>query len=240
MPVSRARSTMVAMSPLRWGTMEAAGAKQRPGQVTSLLRLCPGLGCVPGPGSATQCPSHPSAWCRGHVVIPASTQHAVCMPWQSTAPTLHPQAVNPNAWHPQRRGLCSLPCGWVAPGLLGHAHALAHGYRVKSSQWSHANPISSLCAGRRLGANSSCPSQTPHYLAQDPPAWCPGHRSHSPRPPSMMPMELRLANPQSAKVVMLSARSCRTQGQGMVISAQEQLRSIQSSAPCHRSQPSQK
>jgi len=38
----------------------------------------------------------------------------------------------------------------------------------------------------------------------------------------MIPMELKLANPQSAKVAILSARSWRAQWQGMVTSAQEQ------------------
>lgn len=37
MPVSRARSTREAKSPLRWGTMEAVGAKQGRGRVRSLL-----------------------------------------------------------------------------------------------------------------------------------------------------------------------------------------------------------
>lgn len=43
-PVSRARSTTEAKSPLRWGTMEAVGANQRPGRVRSLLQLYPRLG----------------------------------------------------------------------------------------------------------------------------------------------------------------------------------------------------
>lgn len=80
-------------------------------------------------------------------------------------------------------------------------------------------------------ANSTCASQDLAPWDQDPPAWCPGTQdvgSHSPRPPSMIPMELRLANPQSAKVVMLSARSWRRQQQGLVTLAQHQPQSTQS------------
>lgn len=55
-------------------------------------------------------------------------------------------------------------------------------------------------------------------------------------PPRVMPMLLRLANPQRAKVVMLSALSWRAQKQGIVTSAHEQPQSAQSSAPHWSSQ----
>ena len=140
MPVSRARSTMEAKSLLRWGTMEAAGAKQRPGSVRPLLQLYPGLGtdmsqvpswlchtvpCLPQPLVSGGCgdPRQQPAMLSAH---PGS---GGC--WQSATPTLHPWVINQSPQHSQQWSFCSLPHGWVAPGLVGRAHALAHGFNAK-------------------------------------------------------------------------------------------------------------
>lgn len=84
MPVSRARSTMEAKSLLRWGTREAAGTKQRGGQVRSLLCFWPRSGtqkeetCPRSPsGSAIQCPAQPR-WCS--IVFGGPGHGPACLP----------------------------------------------------------------------------------------------------------------------------------------------------------------
>lgn len=152
--------------------------------------------------------------------------------WQSTVPTLHPRVINQSPRCSQHWNLCSLPHGWMAPGLVGHAHALAHGCSAKIIPIALCKS-SYLCAGRdrtwRL-KGSKFLLLSPCSLSPGSPCIVPrhpGHGSHSPRPPSMIPMEPRLANPQSAKVAMFSARSWRAQWQGLVTSAQEQPQSTQ-------------
>lgn len=99
MPVSSARSTTEAKSPLRWGTREAAGTKQRIGQVGSLLCFWPQSGTqkrhVPGPHLALPSSALPNhAGVTSCLVVLAMAQ-PVCPAcgggcWQSAVPALHP------------------------------------------------------------------------------------------------------------------------------------------------------
>lgn len=82
MPVSRARSTTEARSPLRWGTMEAVEAKQW-GESDPCSGFTLGWGQIgtcpqSRADSATYCPAQPNSCCPEDVVIPASTQRIIC------------------------------------------------------------------------------------------------------------------------------------------------------------------
>lgn len=172
-------------------------------------------------------------------MIPSSTQHALCLSWQRWVLAEHCAHLAPTGDQPEPSVLSPLESLLFAPWLDG---TWACGTCTCSCPWLQCKiiPIASckssyLCAGRdrtwRLkGSKFLLPLLSPCSLSPGSPCIVPrhpGHGSHSPRPPSMIPMEPRLANPQSAKVVMLSARSWRAQWQGSVTSAQEQPQSTQ-------------